>query len=97
MEGKDKLIKKKNYKRTNFDIRFHLDPSTKVTKTQNGKIILIELDNSGWRFRCDGYLIDVETGLYFGKKNSFIENQNIFISGLTKENELTICWSIEKI
>ena len=97
LEGKDKLIKKKNYKRTNFDIRFHLDPSTKVTKTQNGKIILIELDNSGWRFRCDGYLIDVETGLYFGKKNSFIENQNIFISGLTKDNELTICWSIEKI
>ena len=43
------------------------------------------------------YLIDIETGLYFGKKNSFIENQNIFISGLTSKEDQTVCWRIEKI
>ena len=95
--GKDRLIRKKNYKSTNFDLRFHLAPNTKVSKTQNGKIILIELDNSGWKFSCNEYLIDIETGLYFGKKNLFIENQNIFISGSTQNDEQTIFWKIEKI
>ena len=46
---------------------------------------------------CNEYLIDIETGLYFGKKNLFIENQNIFISGSTQNDEQTIFWKIEKI
>ena len=95
--GKDKLIKKKNFKSTNFEIRFHLLPGSKVTKTQDGKTILIELENSGWKFTCDKYLVDVETGLYFGKKNSFTENQNIFISGITKKEEQIVMWEINKI
>ena len=33
--GKDILFKKKNFKSCNFEIRFHLLPNTKVTKTQN--------------------------------------------------------------
>ena len=95
--GKDKLIKKKNFKSTNFEIRFHLLPGSKVTKTQDGKTILIELENSGWKFTCDKYLVDVETGLYFGKKNSFTENQNIFISGITKKEDQIVMWEINKI
>ena len=82
--GKDTILKKKNFKSTNFEIRFHLIPEAKITKTQDGKVILIELENSGWKFNCEDHLIDVETGLYFGKKNSFMENQNIFISGKLK-------------
>ena len=39
-------------------------------KTQDGKSIFIELENEGWKFTCDGHTIDIETGLYFGKKNS---------------------------
>ena len=95
--GKDKILKKKNFKSTNFEIRFHLVPEAKVTKTQDGKAILIELENSGWRFICENYLIDVETGLYFGKKNSFMENQNIFVSGKTQNEEQIIKWEINKI
>ncbi len=95
--GKDKLIKKKNFKSTNFEIRFHLSPYAKVTKTQEGKAILIEMENSGWRFLCKDHLIDVETGLYFGKKNSFSENQNIFISGITKNEDQIINWELSKI
>ena len=95
--GKDRLIRKKNFKRTNFEIRFHFEPETKITKTQEGKIILIELVNSGWRFFCKDHPIDVETGLYFGKKSSFSENQNIFISGFTNSQEQEINWEIIKI
>ena len=95
--GKEKLIKKKNFKVTNFDVRFHLLPNIKVTKLQDNKSVLIELENSGWRFFSNDGLIGVETGLYFGSKNKYVENQNIFISGITQNNEQLIEWQISKI
>jgi uncharacterized heparinase superfamily protein len=95
--GEDKLIKKKNFKSTNFEIRFHFEPGTKITKTQDNKSILIEIENSGWRFFADNHSIDIETGLYFGNKNSFAENQNIFISGITRNEEQIVHWQINKI
>ena len=95
--GKEKLIKKNNFKITNFEIRFHLLPNIKVTKLQDNKSVLIELENSGWKFFSKDGLIGVETGLYFGNKNKYIENQNIFISGLTQNNDQLIEWQISKI
>ena len=95
--GKEKLIKKKNFKVTNFEIRFHLLPILKVTKIQDNNSVLIELENSGWRFFSKDGLIGVETGLYFGNKNNYIENQNIFISGITQKEEQIIEWQISKI
>ena len=35
--------------------------------------------------------------IYFGKKNSFAENQNMFISGITQKEEQSIKWEFEKI
>jgi len=95
--GTDKLIKKKKFKSSNFEIRFHFEPGVKINKTQDEKSILIELENSGWKFSCKDHKIDVETGLYFGKKNSFVENQNIYISGLTQNEDQEIVWEIIKI
>ncbi len=95
--GHDKLLKKKNFKSSNFEIRFHLKPSTKIIKTQDEKSILIDIENEGWKFSSEGYKIDIETGLYFGKKNSFTENQNIFISGITKNENQIIKWELEKL
>ena len=81
--GIDRIIKKKinhNYK---FDIRFHMEPNTKLMKTQDNKTILIELDDEGWKFTCDNYNINIDNGLYFGNKNLYTENQNIFISDIS--------------
>ncbi len=72
-------------------------PNSKVTKTQDNKTILIELENSGWKFFTNHGLIDIETGLYFGKKNNYSENQNIFISGNTQQEDEQIEWEISKI
>ena len=95
--GKDKLIKKKNFISTSFEIRFHLMPNSKVTKTQDDKTVLIELENSGWKFYTNHGFIDIETGLYFGKKNKYSENQNIFIFGNTQKEDQLIEWEISKI
>ena len=95
--GIDMLNKKNNFKSSNFEIRFHLMPNSKVTKTQDSKTVLIELENSGWRFYTEFGSINVETGLYFGNKNKFVENQNIYISGSTGNVNQDIKWEISKI
>ena len=66
-------------------------------KTQDSKSIFIELENEGWKFLCNNHKIDTETGLYFGIKNSYTENQNIFISGITQNQTQTIKWELIKI
>jgi len=95
--GYDKLFRKSSNKEIKFDIRFHLDPNSKVMKTQDNKSILIELDEEGWKFSCDNFDINIDNGLYFGNKNSYKENQNIFISGMNNEKEQVIKWEISKL
>ena len=95
--GHDKITSKDKLKSIKFEIRFHLEPSIKVMKTQDNKSILVDLEGEGWRFHSDDNNINIDKGLYFGKKNSFIENQNIFISGMTNEENQTIRWEITKL
>ena len=95
--GYDKILRKVPKKEIKFDIRFHLHPSSKVMKTQDNKSILIEVDGEGWKFSCDNFNINIDNGLYFGNKNSYKDNQNIFISGMNMENEQSIKWEIIKL
>ena len=95
--GYDKLSRKVPNKEIKFDIRFHLDPNAKVMKTQDNKSILIEIEEEGWKFSCDNFEINIDNGLYFGNKNSYKENQNIFISGMNNEKEQVIRWEISKL
>ena len=95
--GRDKIISKNNIKNLKFEIRFHLEPSVKVMKTLDNKTILIDLDGEGWKFNSNNNTINIDNSLYFGKKNSFIDNQNIFISGMTKDENQTIKWEITKL
>ena len=95
--GVDKIIKKKGNHNYKFDIRFHLEPNVKLMKTQDNKTILIELDDEGWKFTCDNYDINIDNGLYFGNKNLYTENQNIFITGVSNNRIENIKWEIKKI
>jgi uncharacterized heparinase superfamily protein len=95
--GFDKLLRKNESNDIKFDIRFHLDPNTKVMKTQDNKSILIELEDEGWRFNCDNFDINIDNGLYLGIKNSYKENQNICISGISNMKNQTIKWEIIKL
>ena len=95
--GHDKMISKNGIKNLKFEIRFHLEPNIKVMKTQDNKSILIDLDGEGWKFNSENNTINIDNGLYFGKKNSFSDNQNIFISGMTNDENQTIKWEITKL
>ena len=95
--GIDKILRKNPDKEIKFDVRFHLFPDSKVMKTQNNKSILIELKDEGWKFSCDNFNINIDNSLYFGNKNSYKYNQNIFVSGINKGNEQIIKWEIIKL
>ena len=95
--GMDKIVKKKINHNYRFDVRFHLEPGVKLMKTQDTKSILIELNDEGWKFTCENFDINIDNGLYFDNKNSYRENQNIFISGMNNENEQIIKWEITKL
>ena len=95
--GYEKLLRKVPNKEIKFEIRFHLDPNSKVMKTQDEKYILIEIDDEGWKFSCENFNINIDNGLYFGNKNSYAENQNISISGMNNAKEQIIKWEINKL
>jgi len=95
--GRDKIISKNDNKNLQFEIRFHLEPNVKVMKTLDGKSILIDLDGEGWKFNSTHNTINIDNGLYFGKKNSFVDNKNIYISGMTNDDIQTIKWEITKL
>ena len=95
--GTDKILIKKSNLNLKFDIRFHLEPNIKLMKTQDNKTILIELEDEGWKFTCNNFDISIDNGLYFGKKNTYIQNQNIFISGITNSKNENITWQLNKI
>ena len=95
--GTDKILNKKLKLNIKFDIRFHLEPDVKLMQTQDNKAILIQLEDEGWKFTCNNYDINIDNGLYFGKKNSHIQNQNILISGITNSENENIVWQLSKI
>ena len=95
--GFDRLLRKNDSGEIKFDIRFHLDPSSKVMKTQDNRSILIELEDEGWKFNCENFDINIDNGLYLGIKNSHKENQNICVSGISNNKSEIIKWEITKI
>ena len=95
--GTDKILIKKLNSNIKYDIRFHLEPSVKLMKTQDNKAILIELNDEGWKFTCENFDINIDNGLYFGNKNSYTQNQNILISGITRNQNENIIWQLTKI
>jgi uncharacterized heparinase superfamily protein len=95
--GTDKVTIKKTNLNLKFDIRFHLEPNVKLMKTQDNNVVFIELEDEGWKFTCNNFNIDIDNGLYFGNKNSYSQNQNIFISGIINNNSENIVWQLNKI
>ena len=95
--GHDKIISKNKIKNLKFEIRFHLEPNIKIMKTQDNKSILIDLNDEGWKFNSDNNTMNIDNGLYFGKKDSFVDSHNIVISGMTNDENQTIKWEIKKL
>jgi len=96
--GTDNLIKNNKASNISYGIRFHIYPGIKIVKTQNSQSILLSLKNGeGWKFNCQNKEVLIEKGIYLGNKNKVVENENIYISGMTNGENQIIEWSFEKI
>ncbi len=96
--GTDNLIKDKNASNVNYGVRFHICPGIKMVKTKDSQSILLGLKNGeGWKFSCNNQDVLIEKSIYLGNKNKIVENENIYIEGMTNGKNKTIEWSFEKI
>ena len=66
-------------------------------KAASEKKIIVATDDKRISRLCKEYKIDVETGLFFGLRKNFVENQNIVISGIVENEKQKINWELEKI
>ena len=97
--GHDELKKTKKYPdAVNFFIRFHVYPNNKIVKTKAGNSILISLSNGeGWLLQSKTNNFQIEKNIFLGNKNKIINNECIYISGMTNNEVTSIKWEIERI
>lgn len=94
--GNDTIIKKRDGKPINFNIRFHLTPDLNAVKTMGGNSILIQLSkNKSLIFITDSENISLEKGVFFGG-NKILDNTCLTISGNLVNKSKIIHWEIKK-
>ena len=81
----------------NFDIRFYLDQNLKTLITNNGKNIMLKLDNgTGWKFSSSLEKLDIVSNRNININNQPITNEHIHLTGKTKELITVVRWSLKK-
>jgi uncharacterized heparinase superfamily protein len=96
LAGCDVLLKEKDGKPVNYNIRFHLYPGLTAIKTMSGSSVLIRLSkNKSLLFTIKGETIILEKSIFLGK-NKILENTCITISGNLVNKDKTFHWEIKK-
>ena len=94
--GKDQIIKKKEGKSINFDLRFHLYPGLNAVKTISGNSILIQISkNKSLIFTTKNEKVTLEKSIFLGRSKIF-SNTCINISGNLENKDKIIHWEIKK-
>ena len=96
LSGCDELIKRKDGKSNNYNIRFHLYPGLTAVKTMSGNSVLIQLSkNKSLIFTIKNEFITLEKSIFLGN-NKILENTCLTVAGnLVNENK-NIRWEIKK-
>ena len=94
--GCDGLIKKKNGKPLNYNIRFHLYPGLTPVITMSGNSVLIPLSkNKSLLFTIKGESIRLEKSIFLGA-NKILENTCVTVSGNLVNKDKFIQWEIKR-
>jgi uncharacterized heparinase superfamily protein len=96
LEGFDELVKEKNGKPINYNIRFHIYPGLTTVKTISGNSVLIQLSkNKSLLFIFKGESIMLEKSIFLGG-NKILKNTCVTVSGNLVNKDKTIHWEIKK-
>ena len=94
--GIDEIIKNKDGKPLNFDIRFHLYPGLTAVKTMSGNSVLIQLSkNKSLIFTVKDEVISLEKSIFFGC-NRVLDNVSITISGNLVNKNKSVQWELKR-
>ena len=90
------IIKKKNSKPINFNIRFHLYPGLTAVKTMSGDSVLIQLSkNKSLIFTVLNETIRLEKSIFLGS-TKILDNTCVTVSGNLVNKDKVIHWEIKK-
>ena len=96
LSGYDEIIKKKDGKPINFDLRFHLYPGATAVKTMKGNSALIQLSkNKSLILTVKDQNISLEKKYILGG-NKILDNTCITISGNLVNKDKAIHWEIKR-
>ncbi len=96
LSGCDEIIKKKNSKPINFNIRFHLYPGLTAVKTMSGNSVLIQLSkNKSLIFTVLNETIRLEKSIFLGS-TKILDNTCVTVSGNLVNKDKVIHWEIKK-
>ena len=94
--GRDELIKEKDGKPLNYNIRFHLYPGLTAVKTMGGNSVLIQLTkNKSLIFTIKDEFITLEKSIFLGG-NKILENTCVTVSGNLVNKDKIIHWELKK-
>ena len=96
IKGCDEIIKIKDGKPVNYNIRFHLYPGLNAVKTMSGNNVLIQISkNKSLIFQTSEDSILLEKSIFLGR-NKILDNTCISIAGNLVNKNKTIHWKIIK-
>ncbi len=96
IKGIDEILKTKDGKPINYNIRFHLYPGLNAVKTMSGNSVLIQISkNKSLIFQTSEDSILLEKSIFLGR-NKILDNTCISISGNLVNKDKVIHWKIKK-
>jgi len=79
-------------------LRFHLHPSVKIIRVEEGTIRLLTQSGARWKFKSSfSRLTVVEDSIYLGKDGSPEETSQILVTGEVSKPEWAMQWSLVKL
>ena len=85
-------------RRPGFDLRFHLHPDVTASETQDGKAVILRLENGrGWLFRVAGGDAAIADSLFVPTPGQPRRTSQIVVHGTADEDDKIVKWSFNRL
>lgn len=79
-----------------FAIRFHLHPSVRADRSEDGRKILMELpDGERWEFEADSFVVELEESILFTEARGSRGTVQIVIHGIVQQTQ-HVSWQLQR-
>lgn len=98
LRGEDNLSPAGRARSVRYELRFHLHPDVRASKTRDGGAVLLALPNGeGWNFRAQGGEVAVEESIYLGCGEQPRPTTQIVLTGRTGPERTVLKWALRRV